>query len=122
MSVHATQALKRFERSCFAVAITLKQSTSLNAGYSFSALVAPQEDTNKGVIIINAQCTMGFVNKAACQMFGYEVRELRGQNVNVLLPSPYAEQVRPRCFKCERVCCDMGGDICACGYEVQCNS
>ena len=54
-----------------------------------------QEDTSKAVIIMNAQCIMGFVNKTACQMFGYDVRGLRGQNVNALLPSPFAEQVRP---------------------------
>lgn len=41
----------------------------------------------RAVVMINAQCTIQMANKGAYSMFGYNKRnELRGKNVNVLIP------------------------------------
>ena len=41
---------------------------------------------------MNSQCIIGMINKTACNVFGYDIRAVRGKNIKMLLPSPYAEQ------------------------------
>lgn len=42
-----------------------------------------------GMITINAAGNMDSINPAALDLFGYELEELQGQNVNVLMPDPW---------------------------------
>ncbi|NND05597.1 MAG: PAS domain-containing sensor histidine kinase [Saprospiraceae bacterium] len=44
-----------------------------------------------GIIIINEKGTIDALNPSAARLFGYTIEELRGQNVNVLMPSPHRE-------------------------------
>lgn len=43
-------------------------------------------------IVIDAQGTMTSFNRAAVRQFGYRPEEVLGQNVRILMPSPYSEQ------------------------------
>jgi PAS domain S-box-containing protein len=45
-----------------------------------------------GIITIDHQGIIDFINPAGAQMFGYEPRELIGQNVSVLMPQPHASE------------------------------
>ncbi|MCA9018648.1 MAG: PAS domain S-box protein [Planctomycetaceae bacterium] len=42
-----------------------------------------------GMITIDAAGSMGSINPAALELFGYEREELQGQNVNMLMPDPW---------------------------------
>ena len=45
------------------------------------------EETSRSVIIMNAHCIIQIANKGTYDLFGYGKRnELRGKNVNVLIP------------------------------------
>lgn len=44
-----------------------------------------------GIIVIDKRGIMEKVNAAACLLFGYKKDELLGQNVSMLMPSPYRE-------------------------------
>ena len=45
-----------------------------------------------GVITINSQGIMESANQAACTIFGYDVGELLGRNVSMLMPEPHHSQ------------------------------
>jgi two-component system sensor kinase FixL len=45
-----------------------------------------------GIIVINDKGIIEAVNPAVVRMFGYVDREIIGQNVNILMPSPYREE------------------------------
>ncbi len=45
-----------------------------------------------GIITINDQGIIKSVNQAAVDLFGYSKKELIGQNIKVLMPSPYQEE------------------------------
>lgn len=44
------------------------------------------------IITIDSSCRICSINPAAERMFGYEVRELIGKNINMLMPEPYRSQ------------------------------
>lgn len=49
------------------------------------------ETATDGIILIDERGTMELINGAAAKMFGYEITELLGRNVNVLMPQPHKE-------------------------------
>src|SRR5262245_59455096 len=55
----------------------------------FQALLAAAVD---GIIVIDAQGRIQIINLACEKLFGYKPEEIVGQNVNMLMPSPYREQ------------------------------
>jgi len=46
----------------------------------------------QGVIVINEQGVIEFLNPAAERMFGYSAAEMTGQKINTLMPEPYKSQ------------------------------
>ena len=47
------------------------------------------ETATDGIIIIDDRGAMELVNSAAAQLFGYDIHELIGQNVKMLMPMPH---------------------------------
>ena len=47
------------------------------------------ENATEGFVVTNGKGEIALVNPSACRMFGYEVDELVGQKVEVLIPSHY---------------------------------
>lgn len=56
---------------------------------NFSNLVESCQDA---VVFIDAQAKISFFNRSAERYFGYSRNEVMGQNVQVLMPSPYREE------------------------------
>lgn len=44
------------------------------------------------MVVMNEQCCITSFSTAAQELFGYEENELLGQNINILMPSPYSEE------------------------------
>lgn len=58
----------------------------------YNLLRAIFEDAIDGIIAIDRKGMIEAVNPAAAQLFGYQVEEILGQKINVLMPSPDREQ------------------------------
>ena len=50
------------------------------------------ETAVNAIVIMSEQCLMETVNSATERIFGYTTKELVGQNVSMLMPSPYRER------------------------------
>lgn len=70
---------------------------------------------------MDAHCIIQMANKATHTMFGYKKTELRGKNVNILIPPPFAEQhnafggyhgMDHMCWVCRRDGCSRMEDAC----------
>jgi PAS domain S-box-containing protein len=55
-------------------------------------LHAVLETAVNGVLTIDESGPIESMNPAACRIFGYDLEEVLGQNVKVLMPSPYHEE------------------------------
>jgi two-component system, LuxR family, sensor kinase FixL len=64
-----------------------RAKTALVEARAFSEAVV--DTAAEAVITIGAVGTIETFNRAAQQMFGYSVEEVKGKNVNVLMPEPY---------------------------------
>src|ERR1043165_8136110 len=60
-----------------------------NSDALFRALIATAVD---GIVVIDANGRVQVFNKACESLFGYSAHEVIGQNVNMLMPSPYREE------------------------------
>ncbi|MCB9291257.1 MAG: PAS domain S-box protein [Lewinellaceae bacterium] len=67
-----------------------KQKAGQDLMQSQKTLEAVINTAVDGIIIIDKKGIMQMANPAASRLFGYEVDEMRGQNVNILMPSPHA--------------------------------
>jgi two-component system, LuxR family, sensor kinase FixL len=56
-----------------------------------SRLKAIIETAVDGIITIDEYGRIEAANPATCRIFGYDVEEMLGQNVTLLMPSPYHE-------------------------------
>ena len=56
-----------------------------------SKLKAIIETAVDGIITIDERGIIEVANPATCKIFGYEVAEMVGQNITLLMPSPYQE-------------------------------
>lgn len=50
------------------------------------------ENAQDGIVLINDQGTIQSVNRAAADLFGYEMYEMPGQNIKMLMPSTYSRK------------------------------
>lgn len=57
-----------------------------------SRLKAVIETAIDGIVTIDENGIIDFVNAATCQIFGYEASELLGNSINMLMPSPDSER------------------------------
>ena len=67
-------------------------TSRLDAGESRGILEAIFESAVDGIIVINARGLIEAFNPGAERLFGYSVDEVMGQNVAMLMPSPYREE------------------------------
>ncbi len=65
------------------------QNTLFNADQRLEAIVEAAHD---GIIAINEHGIIEMLNPAAARMFGYDIPELLGRNINVLMPEVHARQ------------------------------
>jgi PAS domain S-box-containing protein len=65
------------------------QQQHFEAALRLEAIIKSATD---GIIIIDEHGLMELVNEAACQLFGFSEDEMVGQNVNMLMPSPYHKE------------------------------
>jgi PAS domain S-box-containing protein len=56
-----------------------------------SRLKAVIETAVDGIITIDERGRIEFANPATCKIFGYDIDEMKGHNITMLMPSPYRE-------------------------------
>jgi two-component system CheB/CheR fusion protein len=71
--------------------VTERKRTEAALRVSEKRLAAILDTVADAVITIDRKGTIQSVNRAAEQMFGYTAAEMNGQNVRLLMPSPYRE-------------------------------
>jgi two-component system sensor kinase FixL len=67
-------------------------TSRLNPGEMRGILEAIFESAVDGIIVIDARARVEAFNPGAERLFGYAEHEVVGQNVNMLMPSPYHEE------------------------------
>lgn len=63
-----------------------KEENIIDVAARLQAIISTAVD---GIITINERGVIESVNPATCQIFNYEVEELLGRNVSMLMPQPY---------------------------------
>ena len=71
--------------------ITERKQAEEGLARSEAKLRAVLETTVEGLVVIDKSGFIESANPAAVRMFGYSAKELFGNNVNMLMPSPYRE-------------------------------
>ena len=69
-----------------------RQCAEESQTFSESRLSALLEAAVDGIISIDERCRIQTFNRAAERIFDYAAGEVVGQNVNILMPSPYQEE------------------------------
>ncbi|MEO5371746.1 MAG: PAS domain S-box protein [Magnetococcus sp. DMHC-1] len=72
--------------------ITLRKQSENKLRRSEATIRAIVETAVNGIVTINVQGEVRSFNPAAEALFGYTAQEVIGQNVNILMPSPYREE------------------------------
>lgn len=72
--------------------ISLQKELELELSRSRARYEAILETAVEGIITINKKGYIQEVNEAAQDMFGYKAEELKGENISILMPSPYKEE------------------------------
>ena len=72
--------------------ITQRQQDEVLRAAEEAQMQAILDSTADGIITIDEKGTVHSFNKACERMFGYLAHEVTGQNINMLMPSPYREE------------------------------
>ena len=64
-------------------------TTSNQEGAQYNAVFRASVD---GIITIDKRGTIESLNPAASHLFGYDIEEVRGNNVKMLMPEPHKKQ------------------------------
>lgn len=75
-----------------AVDITERKRTEEALKYSEEKARAIVDTSVDGIITVDERGNIELFNKAAERIFGYSAEEVMGQNVSILMPSPYREE------------------------------
>lgn len=75
----------------FATDISDRKNNEIILQQSTARINAILETAKDAIITIDEHGIIQSCNRAGCNMFGYEVKELIGRNINMLMPSPYKE-------------------------------
>jgi two-component system, LuxR family, sensor kinase FixL len=67
-------------------------TSRMKPGETGSILAAIFESAVDGIIVIDAHGVVEAFNPAAERLFGYSEEEVRGRNVNMLMPAPYRDE------------------------------
>src|SRR5207249_3399459 len=78
--------------SAIARDITARKDDIARLRESEARLRSIVESAVDAIVVIDAHGGIEALNGASVRLFGYSADELTGQNVNVLMPSPYAEE------------------------------
>lgn len=72
--------------------ITERKQAEMAVRDSEAKLRAIVDSVTDGIVTIDSDARIVFFNKAAEKLFGYSEEEVAGQNVRILMPSPYREE------------------------------
>ena len=90
-----TLSLLGRNRESISIIVQHTSDQGARAGSADEAMVwtwAVVETAVEGIITIDEDATIEYMNPAAQTLFGYRLAEARGHNVNMLMPSPYREE------------------------------
>ncbi|KAL6764390.1 hypothetical protein V8C86DRAFT_1586354 [Haematococcus lacustris] len=66
--------------------------TGVDPGLRSALTEIDRGNESRAIIIINARCIIQVVNQVACDALGYSRNELKGRNVNNIMPHPFCEK------------------------------
>jgi PAS domain S-box-containing protein len=73
-----------------AAALQIFKNNAYTHQQAKTELKAILDNAMDGIMVINGQGVVQSVNPAACSVFGYSDEQLLGQNINKIMPEPYA--------------------------------